>query len=170
MTMDGRSLDLRVDTAYSRDVGLGVARIDYDSMAALGASTGDVIEIKGKKRTVAKCLPLYPSDEGKGIIRMDGLGRDNSGVAVGDDAVSTRKTKAVPAGMVVLARPEAGLPVDVTHISGALAGIPLTKGNNVAVPYFGGALTLRVADAAPASGAVLVTPKTALRIVDEPLD
>ena len=33
-------------------------------------STGDVIEIKGKRRTVAKCLPLYPSDEGKGIIRI----------------------------------------------------------------------------------------------------
>jgi len=35
---------------------------------------GDVIELKGKRRTVAKCLPLYPSDEGKGIIRIDGLG------------------------------------------------------------------------------------------------
>ena len=164
--MAGR-VDLRVDTAYSRDVGHGVARIDYDSTAALGASAGDIIEINGRTRTVAKCLPLYPSDEGKGIIRMDGPGRDNSGVAVGD-AVSTRKTKAVLAGMAVLARPEAGLPVDMTHISGALVGIPLTKGNNVAVPYFGGALTLRVADAAPASGAVLVTPKTTLRIVDEP--
>ena len=40
----------------------------------LNASTGDVIEIKGKRRTVAKCLPLYPSDEGKGIIRIDGIG------------------------------------------------------------------------------------------------
>jgi len=36
------------------------ARIDYDSMDSLSASTGDVIEIKGKRRTVAKCLPLYP--------------------------------------------------------------------------------------------------------------
>ena len=42
-------------------------------MDALSASTGDVVEIKGKRKTVAKCLPLYPSDEGKGIIRVDGL-------------------------------------------------------------------------------------------------
>jgi hypothetical protein len=49
---------------------------------SLNASTGDVIEIRGKRKTVAKCLPLYPSDEGKGIIRVDGLVRNNAGVAV----------------------------------------------------------------------------------------
>jgi transitional endoplasmic reticulum ATPase len=58
------TLSLKVLEAYTRDVGRGVARIDYDSMDSLGASTGDVIEIRGKRRTVAKCLPLYPSDEG----------------------------------------------------------------------------------------------------------
>ena len=77
-------LTLKVLEAYTRDVGRGVARIDYDSMDTLNASTGDVIELKGKRRTVAKCLPLYPSDEGKGIIRIDGLGRNNSGIAIGD--------------------------------------------------------------------------------------
>ena len=75
--MSQNPLSLKVLEAYTRDVGRGVARIDYDSMDNLGASTGDVIEIKGKRRTVAKCLPLYPSDEGKGIIRIDGLGRNN---------------------------------------------------------------------------------------------
>ena len=51
-------------------------------MDSSSASTGDVIEIKGKdcRRTVAKCLLLYPSDEGKEIIRIDGLVRDNAGV------------------------------------------------------------------------------------------
>ena len=78
--MSQNPLSLKVLEAYTRDVGRGVARIDYDSMDNLGASTGDVIEIKGKRRTVAKCLPLYPSDEGKGIIRIDGLGRNNSGM------------------------------------------------------------------------------------------
>ena len=78
--MSQNALSLKVLEAYTRDVGRGVARIDYDSMDTLNASTGDVIEIKGKRRTVAKCLPLYPSDEGKGIIRIDGLGRNNSGI------------------------------------------------------------------------------------------
>src|SRR2546422_10839305 len=78
-----QQVQLKVLEAYTRDVGRGVARIDYDAMDALDASTGDVIEIKGKRRTVAKCLPLYPSDEGRGMVRIDGLIRNNAGVAVG---------------------------------------------------------------------------------------
>ena len=73
---------LKVLEAYTRDVGRAVARIDYDTMDSLNASTGDIIEIQGKRRTVAKCLPLYPSDEGKGIVRVDGLVRNNAGLAM----------------------------------------------------------------------------------------
>ena len=54
-------------------MGRGVARLDYDAMDSVDASTGDVIEVKGKKRTVGKCLPCDPSDEGRGVIRIDGL-------------------------------------------------------------------------------------------------
>jgi transitional endoplasmic reticulum ATPase len=94
-----RTLSQKILEAYTRDVGRGVARIDYDSMNSLNASTGDVIEIKGKRRTVAKCLPLYPSDEGKGMIRVDGIIRNNAGIAIGDTVV-IRKIKAVPAEKV----------------------------------------------------------------------
>ncbi|HYA83517.1 MAG TPA: hypothetical protein VEH06_08740, partial [Candidatus Bathyarchaeia archaeon] len=48
-------LSLKILESYTRDVGRGVARIDYDSMDSLNASTGDVVEIGGKRRTVAKC-------------------------------------------------------------------------------------------------------------------
>jgi transitional endoplasmic reticulum ATPase len=57
---------LKVLEAYTRDVGRVIARIDYEVMDSLDAKTGDILEIRGKRRTVAKCLPLYPSDEGKG--------------------------------------------------------------------------------------------------------
>ncbi|HZL24729.1 MAG TPA: hypothetical protein VFC05_15500, partial [Nitrososphaeraceae archaeon] len=63
----GNNTSLKVLEAYTRDVGRGIARIDYDTMDSLAVSTGDVVEIRGKRRTTAKCLPLYPSDEGKGI-------------------------------------------------------------------------------------------------------
>ena len=75
------TLSLKILEAYTRDVGRGIARIDYDSMDSLSASTGDVVEIRGKRRTVVKCLPLYPSDEGKGIVRVDGLVRNNEFIA-----------------------------------------------------------------------------------------
>ena len=162
----GQSLNLKVLEAYTRDVGRGVARIDYDSMDTLGASTGDVIEIKGKRRTVAKCLPLYPSDEGKGIIRIDGLGRNNSGIAIGD-TISVRKIKAVPAEKIVVAPLEAIPPIDERYLADALESVPLIKGDNVMVPYFGGRLTFQVIGVTPASDAALVTQKTVFHIAEK---
>src|SRR6188472_3127180 len=158
---------LKVLEAYTRDVGRGVARIDYDSMDSLSASTGDVIEIRGKRRTVAKCLPLYPSDEGKGIIRVDGLVRNNAGVAIGDTVVVT-KVKAVPAEKVIVAPLEAIPPIDERYLADALESVPLIKGDNVMVPYFGGRLTFQVIGVTPGPGvdAVLVTQKTVFHIAE----
>jgi transitional endoplasmic reticulum ATPase len=132
----------------------------------LNASTGDVIEIKGKRRTVAKCLPLYPSDEGKGIIRIDGLGRNNSGIAIGD-TISVRKIKAVAAEKVVVAPLEAIPPIDERYLADALESVPLIKGDNVMVPYFGGRLTFQVIGVTPAADAVLITQKTVFHIAEK---
>ena len=164
--MSQNALSLKVLEAYTRDVGRGVARIDYDSMDTLSASTGDVIEIKGKRRTVAKCLPLYPSDEGKGIIRIDGLGRNNSGIAIGD-TISVRKIKAVAAEKVVVAPLEAIPPIDERYLADALESVPLIKGDNVMVPYFGGRLTFQVIGVTPAADAVLITQKTVFHIAEK---
>jgi transitional endoplasmic reticulum ATPase len=160
------TLSLKVLEAYTRDVGRGVARIDYDSMDSLGASTGDVIEIRGKRRTVAKCLPLYPSDEGKGIIRVDGLVRNNAGIAIGD-TVTVKKIKAVPAEKVIVAPLEAIPPIDERYLADALESVPLIKGDNVMVPYFGGRLTFQVIGVTPAADAVLVTQKTIFHIAEK---
>ena len=164
--MSQNALSLKVLEAYTRDVGRGVARIDYDSMDTLSASTGDVIEIKGKRRTVAKCLPLYPSDEGKGIIRIDGLGRNNSGIAIGD-TITVRKIKAVAAEKIVVAPLEAIPPIDERYLADALESVPLIKGDNVMVPYFGGRLTFQVIGVTPAADAVLVTQKTVFHIAEK---
>src|SRR6266511_460050 len=160
------TLSLKVLESYTRDVGRGVARIDYDSMDSLGASTGDVIEIRGKRRTVAKCLPLYPSDEGKGIIRVDGLVRNNAGIAIGDTVI-VKKIKAVPAEKVIVAPLEAIPPIDERYLADALESVPLIKGDNVMVPYFGGRLTFQVIGVTPAADAVLVTQKTIFHIAEK---
>lgn len=157
---------LKVLEAYTRDVGRGVARIDYDSMDSLSASTGDVIEIRGKRRTVAKCLPLYPSDEGKGIIRVDGLVRNNAGVAIGDTVV-VRKIKAVPAEKVIVAPLETIPSIDERYLADALESVPLIKGDNVMVPYFGGRLTFQVIGVTPVADAILVTQKTVFQISEK---
>src|SRR5919112_2673090 len=166
------SQTLKILEAYTRDVSRGVARIDYDSMDSLSASTGDVIEIKGKdRRTVAKCLPLYPSDEGKGIIKGDGLVRNNAGVAIGDTVV-VRKIKAVPAEKVIVAPLEAIPPIDERYLADALESVPLIKGDNVMVPYFGGRLTFQVIGATSSQAnnidaVVVITQKTIFHIAEK---
>src|SRR5690348_1287148 len=164
---NSNALSIKILEAYTRDVGRGVARIDYDSMDSLSASTGDVIEIRGKRRTVAKCLPLYPSDEGKGIVRVDGLVRNNAGIAIGDTVI-VKKIKAVPAEKVVVAPLEAIPPIDERYLADALESVPLIKGDNVMVPYFGGRLTFQVIGVTPGPGvdAVLVTQKTVFHIAE----
>jgi len=161
-----QTVTLKVLEAYTRDVGRGVARIDYDAMDATDASTGDIIEIKGRRRTVAKCLPLYPSDEGRGIIRIDGLIRNNAGVAIGD-TVTIRKIKAVPADKVVVAPLEAIPPIDERYLADALESVPVTKGDNVMIPYFGGRLTFQVISTSPAADAVLITQRTTFVISEK---
>jgi len=161
-----QQVQLKVLEAYTRDVGRGVARIDYDAMDALDASTGDVIEIRGKRRTVAKCLPLYPSDEGRGIVRIDGLIRNNAGVAIGD-MVIVKKVKAPPAEKVVVAPLEAVPPIDERYLADALESVPVTKGDNVMIPYFGGRLTFQVVGLSPAAEAALITQRTVFVISEK---
>ena len=119
-TVPNNIVSLRVLESYTRDVGRGIARIDYDTMDSLDAKTGDIVEIKGKRRTVAKILPLYPSDEQKGIIRVDGLVRNNAGIAIGD-SITVKKAKTVQAERVIAAPLEPIPPIDeqraiVAHI------------------------------------------------------
>src|ERR671911_1160877 len=167
MSQNNNTVSLKVLEAYTRDVGRGTARIDYDTMGSLAVSTGDIIEIKGKRRTVVKCLPLYPSDEGKGIVRLDGLVRNNAGIGIGD-AINARKIKAVPAEKVVISPLEAIPPIDERYLADALESVPLIKGDNVMVPYFGGRLTFQVIGVTPATAdAVLVTQKAVFNIAEK---
>jgi len=111
-------------------------------------------------------LPLYPSDEGKGIIRIDGLGRNNSGIAIGD-SISVKKIKAVAAEKIIEAPLEAIPPIDERYLADALECVPLIKGDNVMVPYFGGRLTFQIIGVTPNADAVLVTQKTVFTIAEK---
>lgn len=135
-------------------------------MDVLGVSSGDIVEITGKRKSVAKCLPLYTSDEGKGIIRVDGLARNNTGVAVGD-TVMLRKIKAIAAEKVVVAPLDTMPPIDERYLTDSLENIPLVKGDNIMVPYFGGRLTFQVISITPVTGAVIVTSKTIFHIAEK---
>ena len=95
--MTHSTLSLKILESYTRDAGKGIVRIDYDSMDSLGASTGKVIEIKGKKIIKVQCFPLDPSDEGKGFIRIDKLIRHNAKIRIGQH-VSVKLVTSINSG------------------------------------------------------------------------
>ena len=95
--MNRQPLSLKVLASYSRDIGTGVVRIDHKSMDSLGVIAGDTVEVIGKKDGIeGKCYPLLPSDEDKGITRIDPDIRKLVGVSV-EDVVTIRNLAPVPA-------------------------------------------------------------------------
>lgn len=155
---------LKCREAYTKDVGRGFIRIDYDSMDKLKISTGDIVEIEGKKKTVAKALPLYPSDEGKGMARTDGIVRENMKIVI-DDEIKITKTKAFAAIQLVVKSTHAIPPIDERYLTDAFEGMPMSIDDYVMVPYFGGRLKFQVVKTNP-EGPVVVTRSTIFVIED----
>ena len=93
---------LQVANAKAEDSGRGFARLSRATLATLGLQQGDVIEIIGKRSTVARAVDPYPEDDGLDVIRLDGLQRANAGVGAGDQ-VELRKVDSIPAKKVVFA-------------------------------------------------------------------
>ena len=169
--MSSREVRLRVAEAKQRDVGRGIARIDRDTMKALGVEAGDAIEIIGKKSTVAIAWPAYPADEGQGIIRMDGTLRHNAGVSIGDMVV-VRRAELQPAKRVVLA-PSGYSGIGVSqefaeYVKERLMHRPLRRGDVVEIPILNTALRFVVTSTYP-SAAVQVVPDTEVIVRSEPV-
>ena len=75
---------LQVARARSQDLGSGRARIPPRVLAELGIEEGDVIELAGKRRTVAVASRLGYEDRSLDLIRIDGAQRANAGISIGE--------------------------------------------------------------------------------------
>ena len=161
---------LNVFEAYTRDVGRNIARIDYDTMDALNLNTGATILLKSKKGKIAvgKALPLYPADESKKMIRIDGIMRKNLDVIV-KESIEIQKTETKHAEEITVRPLEATPPIDENYIAECLEGSPVIKHSAFYIPYFGSRITFVVEDTKP-EGAVSVTPLTTKVIINaEPM-
>ena len=162
---------LRVAEAKQRDVGRNKVRIDSDIMAKLNVGIGDVVEIIGKRRTVAIVWPAYVEDKGTDTIRMDGLIRKNCGVSIGDKAI-VRKITPKPAVSVKLAPSSYSITVDppfISYVKKKLIDYPLVEGDTVLIPVLGQAISFTVVTVRP-SDAVIVTENTQVTILDKPAE
>ncbi len=171
--MSVKELRLRVAEAKQRDVGYGIARIDRSVGAEAGLSTGDVIEIRGKKLTAATVWLGYVEDEkDKDIIRIDGHIRNNAGVSL-NDYVLVKKAQVKEAQLVVLAPYNSSVKPDENFtklVKSRLIEYPVVHKNIVPVLFFGNLFTFAVVQTRP-TGITKITPKTKLviqsRIVQE---
>ena len=165
-------IELRVETAYQKDVGEKRARLSRKNMAKLGIQTGDFIEVEGPKGTVVlKAWPVHMNDEHKDIIRIDGYTREAIGVAVGE-TVKVRKAKVEKGTRVVLA-PTVPLMFDeafVEYVKENLLYKPVKRGEVVFVhyPFFGEPLKFVVVATQPTQ-AVYIDETTRFEIKKEPV-
>jgi len=158
---------LRVTEVKKTDVGRSGARIDVETMQALGVTAGDVIEIKGKRRTAAVVWPAYPEDQGKAIIRMDGLVRRNANVTINEYIVAC-KAEVQEAQAVILAPIDMKLSVDkdfVNFVKSRLLEVPLVEGDSVSVVILGSAIPFTVTSVRP-HGIVKISEATNLQVLE----
>src|SRR5437867_6020572 len=96
---------LKVAETNSKFVGRGMALIDPKVMEELDLSTGDVIEVSGKKKGYVILWSSPPTDYGKKLIRIDGYTRNEIDVGI-DDTVTIRRVIVKRAEQVTLAPTE----------------------------------------------------------------
>jgi transitional endoplasmic reticulum ATPase len=167
-----KTATLRVADALQRDVGRGIARIDPKVVQELGLTSGDVVQIVGKRKTNALCWPAHEQDYGKGIVRIDGYLRNNAGVSI-DDKVTIRKIDAKIAERLTLAPTE---PLRIVggeeYLSQLLEGRVLSRGDYVPINIMGRTVNLVVTNTNPPAEAVIVTEGTEVLVgeqVKEPI-
>jgi transitional endoplasmic reticulum ATPase len=145
------AVQVRVAEARQRDVGKGRARLDIETLEALGISAGDVIEIIGKRATVATAWPADPDDSWSGTVRIDGQTRKNGNVSI-DDFVSVRRSDVKMARSVTLAPVGSNLLIDpdfCEFVKNRLKGFALAEGDDVTVVILGSPILFNVVKVIP---------------------
>lgn len=169
-------LELKVGMARRQsETGYGRARMDTASRSTLDLEVGDAVEISGRNTVVAKVFKGDSEDEGRGLIRIDGLTRTSAGIGV-DDTVTVRKCYPKPAEKITLAPnlPEGKKAKYSEGIESVfikdLTGRPLVKGLDILLPnvaLLGNRSTFSVISTVP-QGPVSVTSETILILKDSP--
>ncbi|MDO9585704.1 MAG: CDC48 family AAA ATPase [Syntrophales bacterium] len=164
--IETKTLTLKVAEASSKDVGRGIVRFDPADFEKLGVEVGDIVIIGGKRETVAKVMPAYMDDRGKGLVRIDGITRENAKTGI-DEKVAVKKTAFSPAQKIVVAPLTLMRSHDTRYIGNLLEGLPLMEGDTVRARLFGTRTQdFKVVSASP-GGAVLIHPKTIISIKDK---
>jgi transitional endoplasmic reticulum ATPase len=98
-------LVLKIDEIPQQHVGRGRAIIDPKIIEDTNWNTGQILELTYNKKTHVKLWPGSPEEYGTGLIKIDGITRQNIGAGIGDK-ISIKSVEAVVAEQIVLSPTE----------------------------------------------------------------
>lgn len=160
-------VELTVAEVFVEDVGKGLARLDPGDAQLLGATPGDVVEVIGAQKTVARVSGIFPEHLGKKVVQIDGFVRENAGVSLGG-IVKLRKARRTTATSVVLTPidsenwwPDAN---ETAYVAKLLQGLAILAGDKVNIPLFGGKDRFFSVTGTAPSGPVIINQHTKFRI------
>lgn len=170
MTEKQSQITLKAAEARRNDVGRGIVRLDPKDMDRIHATVGDIVELEGKNKTVAKLMPAHVEDRRKGIVQMDGIIRENGQIGL-DEKVRIKMTEHQPAKKITLIPMNSssfGGERDTKYIGRLLEGLPLITGDRVRANLFGTrSYDFKVVNTVPKDCAVLIQPNTLLAMKEE---
>ena len=157
---NNNKITLRVAETNPKFVGRGMALVDPKVMGQMDLSTGDVIEVSGKKKSYVLLWSAQSEDYGKGLIRIDGYTRNNIGIGI-DDSITIRKVDAKKAEQVILAPTEELNIVGLEdHLPELLEGRVVTKGDIIPLNIMGRRIGFAVTSTSPSNTASLIDSNT----------
>ena len=96
---------LKIDEIPQQHVGRGRAIVDPKIIEDTNWNTGQILELTYNKKTHVKVWPGSPEEYGTGLIKIDGITRQNIGAGIGDK-ISVKSVEAVNAKQIVLSPTE----------------------------------------------------------------
>jgi len=96
---------LKIDEVPQQHVGRGRAIIDPKIIEDTNWNTGQIVELIYNKKTHVKLWPGSPEEYGSGLIKIDGITRQNIGAGIGDK-ISIKAVEAVNAEQIILSPTE----------------------------------------------------------------
>jgi transitional endoplasmic reticulum ATPase len=153
-------VSLKVAETNPKFVGRGMALVDPKIMEEMDLSTGDVIEVSGKKKSYVLLWSSQRDDHGKRLIRIDGYTRNNIGVGI-DDKVGVRKVNVKKAEQVILAPTEELNIVGLEdYLPELLEGRVVTRGDTIPLNIMGRRIGFAVTSTSPTDMASLIDSNT----------
>ncbi|QSZ67201.1 AAA family ATPase [Methanofollis aquaemaris] len=166
---------LKVDRAYPEDQGGGKARLDPDTMLQLRLSPGDLVEVVGKRRTIAKVWRAMVSDWQQGKMRIDKFTRENAEVAVGDKVLVRKVETEIEVERVVLAPPEdlpRQVPINYQSVVNHLIDFPIARNDSVPIqaglPFMQPQIVAFKAVVVEPEDAIIITKNTKVEFSEKP--